>query len=122
MLEELLGKIRGTDRWPETAATVTSNDRFIPESWQRGPSEATVVFCYTPDGGEVQSGQFRVDDGCALFNVEESDTFPIRYDPANPERYFSSEYSIRSRLKFLSLLGVVFAAVFAYVFFVALRH
>jgi hypothetical protein len=122
MIEELLGRIRGTDRWTETSANVISTDRFIPESWQRGPSEATVVFCYTPDGGEIQSGEFRVDDGCSLFNLEESDTFPIRYDPAHPERYFCSEYSIRSRLKFLGLLVVGFVAVFIYVFASVLRR
>ncbi|XBH18083.1 hypothetical protein P8935_01845 [Telmatobacter sp. DSM 110680] len=114
--------MRRIDRWPETAATVTSTDRFIPERWQRGPSEATIGFCYTPDGGEIQSGQFRVDDGCSLFNVDERDTFPIRYDPAHPERYFSSEFSIRSRLKFLGLLVVGFVAVFVYVFASFLRR
>jgi hypothetical protein len=117
MLEKLLARIRGVDEWPETMATVTAIDQFKPESWQRGPAEATVIFCYTPDGGEIQSGKFRVDDGCSLFNVEEYDTFFIRYNPAHPESYYSSEYNIRARLKFFGLLFVMTAATLVYVLF-----
>lgn len=115
MLEELWGRIKGVEKWRETSATVTSVSRYIPEKWQRGPAEATLAFWYRPDGAEIQSGEFHVDDGCSLFNLDESDTFPIHYDPTNPERYFSTEYRIKSRLKFLWLLFAAFAIGAAYV-------
>ena len=114
MLEELWGRIKGVETWRETSATVTSVARSTPEKPRRGPAEATLAFWYRPEGAEMQSGEFRVDDGCSLFNLDESDTFPIRYDPTNAERYFSPEYRIRSRLKFLSLLIAAFAIAAAY--------
>ena len=121
MIEDVLGRIRGAKNWPETLATVTSLDRILPQG--RSAGRTTLAFCYTPPDGEIQSGEFLVDDGCSLYNMEEKDTFPLRYNPSHPERYWSSEYTIPFWRKFYSILICAFAAVFLYsLFSVGTRH
>lgn len=114
MIEELWARLRGADKWPESVATVTSVDRVPPQG--RSPGYATVSFCYRPSGAETQSGQYKVDSQSSLYNVDEMDTFPVRFNPAHPERYFSGEYTIPFAVKFYAILIAAFAAVFLYVF------
>jgi hypothetical protein len=112
MIEELIARLRGADKWPETEATVTSVDRVPPQG--KSPGSATVSFYYRPPGAETQSGEFTVDPESSLYNVDEKDTFPVHFNPAHPEKYFSSEYTIPFIIKFYVILIAVFAAVFLY--------
>jgi hypothetical protein len=116
MLEELWAKFRVVDKWPETRATVTTVDRAPAEG--RAAAKATITFNYRPSEGDIQSGTFFIGNQSSLYNLDENDTFPIRYNPTRPERFFSSEYTIPFWWKWWAVLIGAFAAVFLYVFFV----
>jgi hypothetical protein len=116
VIEELLAKLRGVDKWPETQATVVSVDRVVAEG--RYAARATVTFSYRPAGGEIQSGTFFVGDQSSLYNLDETDTFPVRYNPARPESFYSSEYTIPFWWKFYGILICVFVLTFLYILFV----
>jgi hypothetical protein len=113
MLEEVWSRIRGADKWPETMATVSSIDRIPAQG--RTPERASLTFFYSPGSGGTQSGEFTVDSISALYNVEEKDTFPIRFNPKHPEQYFSSEYTIPFIWKVYATLVTIFAALFLFI-------
>ena len=120
MIEELLAKLRGVDKWPETEAGVVSVDRIAAEG--RYPGRATISFTYRPSGGEIQSGTFIVGDQSSLYNLDEKDSFPVKYNPARPERFYSSEYTIPYWWKFYSILICAFVLVFLYILFAPRTH
>jgi len=113
MIEELLARLRGIDKWPETVATVVSVDR-VP-AVGRSPASATITFNYRPKEAEIQSGSFFVGDQSSLYNLDEGDSFPVQYNPTRPERFYSSEYTIPFWWKFSAIMIAAFAAVFLYV-------
>ena len=115
MVEEILARLRGVSKWPEVEATVYSVNRNPAQG--RSPATATVTFSYRPDGGEVHSGSFFIGDQSSLYYLDENGTFPLRYDPARPERFWSDEYVVPSWWKFYAVLIAAFAAVLLYVFF-----
>jgi hypothetical protein len=114
MIEELVAQIRGVNKWPETEATVASVDRVLAVG--RSAARATVTFTYRPDEGEIQSGIFFVGDQSSLYNLDEGEAFPVRYGPARPERFYSSEYVIPFWWNFYAVLIGMFLLVFIYVF------
>jgi hypothetical protein len=120
MVEELIARIRGADKWPETTATVYSISRYEASTGGYGASSpaADVTFSYRGGDQEIQSGFFTVDGDCSLYNVEENDTFPIQYDPKNPERYYCREYGFPSWRKF-NVIGLAAAA--AVLFYLLIR-
>jgi hypothetical protein len=63
----------------------------------------------------MQSGFYFIGDESSLYNLDEGDTFAIRYNPARPERYFSSEYTMPFWWKFWAVLIAAFALVFLYI-------
>jgi hypothetical protein len=62
MLEELLAKLRGADKWPEIIATVTSASRQLArgkgKSYRR--ESCDVHFRYAPSNCGNQIGRFKV--------------------------------------------------------------
>jgi len=71
---------------------------------------ADVTFRYTDGDGGYQAGCYTVDSYTSLYNVEADDTFSIRYNPARPEEYFSSDYesTAESRLWGFLISGAIF--------------
>jgi hypothetical protein len=96
MLEELLAKLRGADKWPEIIATVTSASRQLArgkgKSYRR--ESCDVHFRYAPSNCGNQIGRFKVDFGSSLYHLEADDNFKIQFDPRRPSRYHSNAYRI----------------------------
>jgi len=79
---------------------------------------ATIQFQYvTQDGGNGQSGTYDVDSDSSLYGLEVKDTFPLHYDPKNPERFHSGEYSTPFRRIGLVAIVIFFALVGCVIFF-----
>jgi hypothetical protein len=105
MLIELWERLRGIDQWTETTATVSSVNRY---SAPKSGDLAGITFTYKDGQGEYQSGSYTVDSLTSLYNIERDDTFSIRYNPAKPSEYFSSEYAAtaNARLRYILFFGV----------------
>jgi hypothetical protein len=114
MIEELWAKMRGVDKWPETTATVTSVDRTLAKG--RSPAHATITFNYRSSDGVMQSGSYYVGDQSSLYDLDEDQSFSVRYNPKHPNHYFSYEYTIPFWWKFYGVVIGVFALVFLYIF------
>lgn len=112
MIEELPARIRGADKWPETQVTAVSVDRIAAQG--RSPARASIKFNYKSASAESRSGSFYIGDQSSLFNLDENDTFPVRYNPDHPEHHFSGEYVLPFWWKFYGVLLGAFALVFLY--------
>jgi hypothetical protein len=86
MLKELWEKMRGHEKqWIETEATVRVVCQFDEvgeyETWKA----AEISFRYTGRSGELHYGSVNVTDSSSLFDLKENDTFPVRYNAAQPD-------------------------------------
>ena len=113
MLEELLAKLRGADKWPEIVATVTSASRQLArgkgKSYRR--ESCDVHFRYAPSNCGNQIGRFKVDLGSSLYHLEADDNFKIQFDPRRPSRYHSNAYRIPLEAKWPFFLLASFVGI-----------
>lgn len=54
----------------------------------KSPDSKEIEFTYQDTSGCVQNGNTRAYADADLFFVDVGDTFPLRYNPRKPERYF----------------------------------
>ena len=82
------------DKWPEVQATVRSVEQFedIPDRYGDSPRKlADVIFAYDDLQQEHQYGSITVDWNSALYDAKENDTFMVRVNPKQGEKYYSPE-------------------------------
>jgi hypothetical protein len=104
-------RIRGIDRWPETQAQLTSVFRYVGRGPKGRPrARAILKFRYTTLTGQDCSGELRITPLSPAYVAKEGETFSIRYDPAQPNRYWCG---IPERARGLLLLLVFPAALFS---------
>jgi hypothetical protein len=122
VIEEIWARLRGVQKWPETTATVSSVDRYEKPAGRYGTYQAAdVTFFYRDANNELQSGFYTVDDNSSLFNIGENDTFTVRFDPRNPERFWSDEYALTGWQQGYILTGGIVIAIVAVVAWIVLR-
>jgi hypothetical protein len=102
MLIEIWERLRGYDKWVETEATVESSTMK-----RTAHVDDTGVISYTYDSndvlswsdgnGEEQRGYFRVPDTSRLYQLVGGEVVRIRFDPANPARFYFPEL-LRTRV------------------------
>ena len=111
MFEDLVAKIRGVNSWPETLATISSVAKYQQSVGKYGGTQARscISFWYRDGHQNIQSGEFTVDEDSPLFNEEKDSTFTIRYNPARPNRYWSTEYSPTYDRAIYIVLGLLIA-------------
>ena len=116
MLSQLSDKIRGVNTWPETLATVASVTRYEQSVGRYGAtqSRACISFWYKDGNQDIQSGEFTVDEDSPLFDQQNDSTFAIRYNPARPKVYWSSEYTSTYDVALYFVLAVVIVAVIVF--------
>ncbi len=117
MLTELIYKLRGIDKWPETTATVTSI-QVVSEGGRSGLTK-NIYFNYEPDKTGIQSGKLFVDSNTSVYWLNESDSFDIQYKPKNPGQYYCKEAkSLSSEMRlFFAAVGVCLVILFTLVQF-----
>ena len=91
MVDGLIGRWKGTARWPETDATVVSYEVLSDGRYDDGPPTAKVTFFYRDATKSLQSGELTIDSLTSLFNLRANDTFQIRFDPRNPSKFYCAE-------------------------------
>ena len=77
---------RGINQWPEVDATVQSAEQHT-----RYRAYCKLAFTYTDRQGDNHAVLTSVSNQTSLYNVGLGDTFPVRYNPAKPSHWFSSE-------------------------------
>ena len=75
---------------------------------RQGPLElCDDVMVWIDPSGEKHRAGFTVNEASPLFQPIEGSTFPIRYNPADPEGYYHRELSETKAVKFLALVIAV---------------
>lgn len=114
MLDKLIQKLRGIDRWPETEAKVVSSEIVSEGGYNQPPPSARIAFYYRDSKEETQSGEMAVDSYTSLYNLQVDDTFTIRFNPRKPSQFYSEEAgSSFTQLRFILwlLIGGIILAV-----------
>ena len=102
MLIEIWERLRGYDKWIQTEATIRSSDlkdlgfgSFRKDSARRlglyDQWQSKSDFCWIDRSGNSHKGSFTVSERSPLFQVIEGETIPIRFNPANPDKYYIRE-------------------------------
>ena len=91
MLRSVVERWRGIERWKEVSATVTEVSVLSEGGYNRGFPRNRNVFFYRVTDGEIQSGELVVDSSTSVFYLEPDDTFPLRINPMQPERFYCAE-------------------------------
>src|ERR1700722_7745182 len=89
MLNELIYKWRGIDKWPEATATVTSTE-IVSEGGRSGRT-MNVFFSYQAANKSIESGKLFVDDYSSIYGLTEKETFPIQFNPGKPSHFYCKE-------------------------------
>ena len=124
MLIELWEKLRGYDKWVETQAKISRSkvertahngrDGSVSYTW-----ESNEQITWMDRQGLECRADFKVDDESPLYQFIGGETVIIRYDPADPAKFYFRELS-KSRVRrffqltlyitiFLIILGVLVA-------------
>jgi len=103
MLIEIWERLRGYDKWVETAAKIESSEvektpitdrsgRVVDYSYDSGD-----MLTWTDRQGEKQYADFTVPDDSPLYQLVGGESVTIRYNPARPEQYYFREL-LRTRV------------------------
>jgi len=114
MLEPLIERWRGIDKWPEADATVVSCEVVSEGGYQQPPPSVRITFFYRDATQAIQGGDLVADSATSLFNLCVNDTFQVRFNPKRPSQFYSSEvHSIHTefRLAFWGCLGILVPAI-----------
>lgn len=99
MLIEISERLRGYGKWVRTEATIQLSTLQEPEAgkeWGEKRNydntylawQATCEVAWTDAFGNSHTGKFVADEGSPLFHLYEGQTVELRYDPANPDRFY----------------------------------
>jgi Protein of unknown function (DUF3592) len=102
MTTKLWEHLRGYDKWIETTATFESADLEKTPHTDRGgnvtytwASFDTIV--WTDQTGTTHRADFRVPDDSPIYQLVDGNTATIRYNPANPDRFYYPDL-LRARI------------------------
>jgi hypothetical protein len=108
MPNALFHKLRGSDEWPSTNATVTGTEQVS----DGGRGGRTMMIFFTFDGGTgTQYGKFFVDSYSSLYGLAKGEQFPLQFDPRRPSSYYCPEASSLSQSVRLAIWAVAAAFV-----------
>jgi hypothetical protein len=118
MLIELWERLRGYDKWVQTEAKIESSDvektpvtdrygRVVDYAYNAGD-----VITWVDNRGENQYATFDVAEGSKLYQLVDGDSVTIRYDPAQPDRFYYRDL-LRYRVKVTVRATVILLAVAA---------
>jgi hypothetical protein len=99
MLIEIWECLRGYNKWVRTEATIQSSTLQEPEAgkeWGEKRNydhtyftwQATCEIAWTDASGNSHTGKFVADERSSLFHLYEGQTVELRYNPANPDRFY----------------------------------
>jgi hypothetical protein len=102
MLIEIWERLRGYDKWIQSEATIQLSElkdlgfgSFRKDSACRlglyDQWQSKSDFCWIDKSGISHTGSFTVSERSPLFQVFEGQSIPIRFDPANPDKYYIRE-------------------------------
>ena len=102
MLIEIWERLRGYDKWTQTEVTIKSSKLTdlgfgsyrkdsacrlgLYDQWQ-----TKCEFEWIDVQGNSHTSSFTVSERSPLFQVIEGETIPIRFNPANPDKYYIRE-------------------------------
>ncbi len=96
MLIEIWERLRGYDKWIQTEARIESSQikrtTGFPASWV---SKNKLV--WSDRSGEAQRANLTVPDSSPLYKFIEGEAMTIRYNPAEPDRFYLPEL-LRTRV------------------------
>jgi hypothetical protein len=114
MLIELWERLRGYDKWVAAEAKIESSQlNKIPVADRSGNVvdynySAGDVITWTDPTGEKHYADFDVDDKSPLYQYIGGESVPIRYDPADPDRfYYRDLLKSRVRKAFRTTIGLL---------------
>jgi len=128
MFLELWERLRGYDQWVETQAAVERSDVSVTSYTGRSGEvidtyDAGDVITWIDSNGEKQYATFDVEEGSPLFQLVGGESVTIRYDPANPDRFYYRDLlrsRVRSACKAILTILVIAGLVGGFIW--ALRH
>lgn len=93
MLIEIWERLRGFDKWIQTGATVEESQlkrtkRFGEEGDVYYTDDSDIILLWIDGGGNKHRASFNVPADSPIYQLIEGETVTIRYDPANPDRFF----------------------------------
>ncbi len=94
MILELYERLRGYDKWVETQAKIESSDvNKTPVANRFGQVvsyrySAGDILIWVDSRGEHQYADFNVDENSPLYQILGGESVTIRFDPANPDRFY----------------------------------
>ncbi len=96
MLLDFWTRVSGAwKKWPETQATVRSVHQYEElaggSRYMYERKLADLTFAYMDQQQQHQYGSITVSDSSELYDAKEDDTFAIRVDPKQGDKYYSTE-------------------------------
>jgi len=122
MLIEIWERLRGYDKWIETAATIKSSK--LEEVVVSARKDGTPIYgwqgdeeiVWTDRDGDKQCEQLEVMEDSPVFQLYDGNPVVIRYNPANPSHFYVREqlrYEVRRSSKVILVVLVVIGIVLA---------
>jgi hypothetical protein len=111
MLIELWERLRGCNKWIPAQAIIESSDvnkTPIANRWGQAIDYKYTsgdVIVWTDPTGEKHYAGFDVDDQSPLYQYVGGESVPIRYDPADPDRFYFRDL-LRSRVHSAFRIGL----------------
>jgi len=84
MLIEIWERLRGYDKWTQTEATILSSDLV-------GQALSKNVIEWNDVSGKSHTAKYSVHSSSRLYQLYDGQTVIVRYNQANPDRYYFRE-------------------------------
>jgi hypothetical protein len=98
MLIEFWERLRGYDKWIEAEATIESSQVGSLDFRTEVVSISKDLLKWVDREGQPHWGSFEALESSPLFQSVEGSKILIRYDPANPNRYYLRELAWVSKM------------------------
>jgi len=113
MLIEIWERLRGYDKWTLVEATVESSElRSYPTEGATVESSDDVIV-WTDGRGEKHRASFTARSDSPLYQLIKNSTVSLRYNPADPEKYYLRQLTQTRARRGALVLKVVFAIIAA---------
>jgi hypothetical protein len=102
MTTKLWERLRGYDKWIETTAHLEAADLEKTAHVDRGGNVSYTwssfdTIAWTDQAGTTHKASFRVPDDSPIYQLIDGNNATIRYDPAEPERFYYPDL-LRTRI------------------------
>lgn len=124
MLIEIWEKLRGYDKWTQVDARIQSSNldevqvMAVPDGYGRVQTadewQSTCGISWTDSTGKEHKAEYKVSENSPLFQLYDGQTIAIRYNPANPDKFYQRDVS-RAKLM-MTLKWTIAPAVLGFVF------